>query len=76
MEIRVSGPGMDLHSGRSQVNLDWMAEEAVKIGLNQNMKSQIQSANTAMEALELAQGSTIDLPSHIALKAQEKALGI
>lgn len=67
---------MDLHSGRSQVNFDWLAEEAISLGLNQNMKSQIQNANTAMEVLELTRETSIDLPSHIALKAQKFALHI
>jgi len=67
---------MDLHSGRSQVDFDWLAEESEKLGLNKHMKTQIQSANTAMEVLELTQKISIDLPSRIALKAQDKALGI
>jgi len=67
---------MDLHSGRSQVDFDWLAEEAEKLGLNQDVKSQIQSANTAMEVLELTRETGINLPSHIALKAQDAALGI
>jgi len=67
---------MDLHSGRSQVDFDWLANEAHSLGLNQNMKQQIQSANTAMEALELTQKTPIDMPLHIALKAQDAALGI
>jgi len=67
---------MDLHSGRSQVDFDWLSEEAVNLGLNQNIKFQIQSANTAMEVLELTQKTAIDLPSHIALKAQDAALNI
>ncbi|MEM9277656.1 MAG: cobalt-precorrin-5B (C(1))-methyltransferase [Pseudomonadota bacterium] len=67
---------MDLHSGRSQVDFDWLAEEAEKLGLNQNMKQQIQSANTAMEVLEMTQRTATDLPSHIASTAQDQALGI
>lgn len=67
---------MDLHSGRSQVDFNWLAEEAVKLGLNEDMKFKIQSANTALEVLELVQNTTIDLPAHIAMKAQGAALGI
>ncbi len=64
---------MDLHSGRSQVNFDWLANIA-KPYVNQNVKSQIQNANTALEALELTQESGIDLPKIIANKAQSSAL--
>lgn len=67
---------MDLHSGRSQVDFDWLAAESNKLGLNQEFLNQIQCANTAMEVLELTQESGIDLPNHIAIKAQEKALEI
>jgi len=66
---------MDLHSGRSQVDFDWLAETASPY-INQNMKSQIQNANTALEVLELTQESGIDLPSIIATKAQDTAIKI
>jgi len=67
---------MDLHSGRSQVDFDWLAEEAVNCGLTQNMKEPIQSANTAMEVLEITKDTGIDLTTHIATLAQQKALGM
>jgi cobalt-precorrin-5B (C1)-methyltransferase len=66
---------MDLHSGRSQVDFDWLAKIADPY-VNQNMKSQIQNANTALEVLELTQESGIDLPSIIAEKAKASALNI
>jgi cobalt-precorrin-5B (C1)-methyltransferase len=66
---------MDLHSGRSQVDFDWLAKIADPY-VNQNMKSQIQNANTALEVLELTQESGIDLPSIIAAKAKASALNI
>lgn len=66
---------MDLHSGRSQVDFDWLAELA-KPYVNQNIKSQIQNANTALEVLELTQECGIDLPKLIAVKAQSSALEI
>ena len=68
---------LDLHSGRSQVDFDWLAVEAEKLyqaatneGLNQSIKQQIQNANTAAEALELTQDLKIDLPHLVATKAQ------
>ena len=66
---------MDLHSGRSQVDFDWLAKLAEPY-VNQNLKSQIQNANTALEVLELTQESGIDLPKLIAEKAQNSALDI
>ncbi|MEM7067293.1 MAG: cobalt-precorrin-5B (C(1))-methyltransferase [Pseudomonadota bacterium] len=67
---------MDLHSGRSQVDFDWLAQETAKFNVNQNIKQQIQDANTAMEALELTQDSGINLPPQIASIAQDQALKI
>ena len=66
---------MDLHSGRSQVDFEFLAKIAEPY-VNQNLKTKIQNANTALEALELTQESGIDLPSIIAAKAQNSALEI
>ena len=66
---------MDLHSGRSQVDFDWLAQLAEPY-VGQNIKSQIQNANTALEVLELTQETGIDLPKLVAEKAQSSALEI
>ena len=66
---------MDLHSGRSQVDLDWLAGVAARLGLEAGSVERIRQANTAMEALELAAGK-IDLPQEIASLAREQALSI
>lgn len=65
---------MDLHSGRSQVDFDWLADQAVALGLNQNLKPRIQTANSALEVLEIAGKTRIDLPAHIAGLAGRQAL--
>jgi len=61
---------LDLHSGRSQVDMDWLAELAAKSfpngELNQSLRQQIQSANTALEVLELTRDPDIGLPESIA----------
>lgn len=66
---------MDLHSGRSQVDFDWLAQLAEPY-VNQNMKLQIQNANTALEVLEITQKNGIDLATPIATLAQDSALKI
>ena len=73
---KLANGSLDLHSGRSQVDFDWLAEQALELGVNQSLKSRIQNANTALEVLELTQNSGIDLPSHIASLAQKTALGV
>jgi len=67
---------MDLHSGRSQVDFDWLAEKALEAGLDASLAQQIQSANTALEALELTQKNSVDLPAAVAEQAQEKVRGM
>jgi len=66
---------MDLHSGRSQVDFDWLAKLAEPY-VNQNMKLQIQNANTAMQVLEVTQENGIELAPEIASLAQKSALEI
>jgi cobalt-precorrin-5B (C1)-methyltransferase len=57
---------LDLHSGRSQVDFAWLAGTAAALGLNREAKERIQAASTALQVLELTQGSGIDLPAKIA----------
>ena len=71
---------LDLHSGRSQVDFDWLVKKANDAhkamhgsALNQNIKDKIQSANTAAEVLGLTQELDIDLSQIIAKLAQETA---
>lgn len=64
---------LDLHSGRSQVNLNWLADQAESIGLSKNDVEKIKRANTALEALQIA-GDKIPLASHIANLAHQTAV--
>ncbi|MCG6859440.1 MAG: cobalt-precorrin-5B (C(1))-methyltransferase [Salaquimonas sp.] len=68
--VKFAQGALDLHSGRSQVDMDWLAGEAAKLApygeLNHSVKQQIQAANTALEVLELTHGMGIDLPESIA----------
>lgn len=65
---------LDLHSGRSQVDLDWLAEQAEAIGLAPEKAEAIRGANTAMDALDIARREDVDLPALIAEKARQRAL--
>lgn len=67
---------MDLHSSRSQIDLNFLADVAIGAGLNQNLKDRILGANTAQEVLELAQSLGLDLAAPVARLAQEQALEI
>ncbi|MCB1387306.1 MAG: cobalt-precorrin-5B (C(1))-methyltransferase [Nitratireductor sp.] len=72
---KLANGAMDLHSGRSQVDMDWLAGRAAGLGLSDRKTAAIRTANTAMEALEIA-GSDIDLPGHIAALARDQALAV
>ncbi|MGJ8569787.1 MAG: cobalt-precorrin-5B (C(1))-methyltransferase [Hoeflea sp.] len=64
---------LDLHSGRSQVDMQWLAEQAEALDGN-HLKHRILQANTAMEVLELTREQGLDLPAAIAVQARTKAL--
>ncbi len=60
---------MDLHSSRSQVDLNFLTRLALDAGLDPNLKARIQNANTAQEALEFASENNIDLAGPVARMA-------
>jgi len=64
---------LDLHSGRSQVNLTWLANEALALGIDPGDAAKIAEANTALEALQIA-GDKIALAAHIAALARKTCM--
>ncbi|MEO3861387.1 cobalt-precorrin-5B (C(1))-methyltransferase [Acrocarpospora sp. B8E8] len=64
---------LDLHSGRSQVNLTLLATLAAEAGAPPDLIPQIKSANTALHALRLCQAATIPLGDLVATHAQNTA---
>jgi cobalt-precorrin-5B (C1)-methyltransferase len=64
---------LDLHSGRSQVSLDSLAKGAEELGGDGATVVSIRSANTAMEALQIAQGAGLPLGGWVAGKARAVA---
>lgn len=64
---------LDLHSGRSQVDLNWLAELSLRLGLGKKDVEKIKSANTALEALQIAEGE-IPLAAQIANLAHIQAV--
>jgi len=57
---------LDLHSGRSQVDMDFLLKKALDAGLERSLGRRILQANTAQEVLELTRENGIDLASPIA----------
>jgi cobalt-precorrin-5B (C1)-methyltransferase len=64
---------LDLHSGRSQVSLDGLATGAGALGGDDKTIDAIRAANTAMEALQIAQGAGLPLGGWVATKARDVA---
>lgn len=62
---------LDLHSGRSQVDLEWLAHRAELLGARAETVAAIAGANTALEALDIATKADIALASDIANNALE-----
>jgi cobalt-precorrin-5B (C1)-methyltransferase len=67
---------LDLHSGRSQVDLESLARQAVQAGAADELAHRIAAANTALEALGLATEAGIALGDQVAAGARRTALGV
>ena len=66
---------LDLHSARSQVDLDGLAARAAGCGAETALEERIRSANTAGEALALAEAAGVPLARAVADAARDEALG-
>jgi cobalt-precorrin-5B (C1)-methyltransferase len=65
---------LDLHSARSQVDFGRLADDALAAGGAPQLAAGIRAANTAMQALELAQAAGIPLADRVAADAREVAV--
>ena len=65
---------MDLHSSRSRVNMDGLADEASSLGASNEIAASIKCANTAMAALDISLDHGLALSDRIAVQAREAAL--
>jgi len=64
---------LDLHSGRSQVDMEFLLREAVAAGFDQSLGERILQANTAQEVFELTRETGVDLAIPIAELARATA---
>ncbi|MDH3473489.1 MAG: cobalt-precorrin-5B (C(1))-methyltransferase [Rhodospirillales bacterium] len=67
---------LDLHSGRSQVNLDWLADRLGELGASGDTVEAARGANTANQILTLAEDAKLPLADAVAAWARETALGV
>ncbi len=64
---------LDLHSGRSQVSFDWLAEAIQHVGGGPEIQQRTKDANSAMEVLTDAQKHQVPLAQYVAEKARATA---
>nr|WP_321463675.1 cobalt-precorrin-5B (C(1))-methyltransferase [uncultured Cohaesibacter sp.] len=67
---------MDLHSGRSQVDFEWLSKRVAQIGGSADLAQEVRQANTALAVLQLCTKAHLDIVSHVAKEAQRTALKI
>lgn len=64
---------LDLHSGRSQVDFDWLTDRLVELGAANDLCQRIPDANTAAEVLTLADRAGLPLADTVAARAARTA---
>ena len=67
---------MDLHSGRSQVDFDWLAARAAALGGEPALVEAVRRANSALEVERLARDAGLPLAAEIARAAREQGLRV
>jgi cobalt-precorrin-5B (C1)-methyltransferase len=72
--VKLAQGHMDLHSSRSQVDFEKLAQTASKIGADARLCDDIATANTARHVLELCDARRVDIAGAIARQAREAAL--
>jgi cobalt-precorrin-5B (C1)-methyltransferase len=67
---------LDLHSGASSIDFNWLASLAKELGGSADLIEKIVQANTSVQALKYCQESEIDLAKLVCEKAQRIAKNI
>lgn len=67
---------LDLHSGRSQVDFDWLAERLAELGGGDDALAAARTANTANQVLTEAMAAGLPLADRIAAAARTTALDV
>ncbi|MEU2156930.1 cobalt-precorrin-5B (C(1))-methyltransferase [Streptomyces sp. NPDC019396] len=67
---------LDLHSARSQVDKNFLAELARAGGADEDLVARVASANTGLAALQLCAARGVPLGDLVAVTARDQALGV
>ena len=73
---KLAAGNLDLHSGRSQVDFDFLAGMLADLGGDAALVARARAANTASEILGLAEAAGLPLADAIAARARDTALGV
>jgi cobalt-precorrin-5B (C1)-methyltransferase len=63
----------DVHSGRSQVDFEYLASSLAELGASEKLQTSTRCANTALHVLMQAQAENLPLPHYIATQAHAHA---
>jgi cobalt-precorrin-5B (C1)-methyltransferase len=67
---------LDLHSGRSQVDLDWLADTTAACGGSNALVAAVRATHSAANALALARAEQVPLGDAVAAQARQAALAV
>jgi cobalt-precorrin-5B (C1)-methyltransferase len=67
--VKMAQGAMDLHSGRSQVDFEWLAARMRELAGDGGLDAQVRCANTAAEVEALARKRGVDLAGEVARRA-------
>ena len=67
---------LDLHSGRSQVSFDWLADRCRELGGGTALAAAVGGAATALQVLGLTREAGLPMADTVARYARETALGV
>jgi cobalt-precorrin-5B (C1)-methyltransferase len=73
---KLAAGNLDLHSGRSQIDFDLLADWLAALGGDQALVAGTRGANAAAEVLEMAKGAALPLGDDIAAKARATACAV
>jgi len=73
---KLAAGALDLHSGRSQVDFDLLAQILAGLGAAPALVAEARAANTAKQVLDLATAAGLPLADAVAARARATALGL
>lgn len=73
---KLAGGHLDLHSARSQVDLERLADLSEQLGAAAPLAASIRAANSALHALQLATAAGLPLADGVAQRARAAALAV